>query len=71
MNNMNKVLGLMLLVAGIVLAVIGVNESDSVASEVSEFFSGSPTDRSIWMMIGGFVMCAAGLGMLLYVPRRT
>jgi hypothetical protein len=67
---MNRIIGLVLLAVGVILAILGLRESDSFASEVSEFFSGNPTDRSIWLMIGGAVAFVAGLGMLSYAPRR-
>lgn len=67
---MNKVVGLMLLVGGIILIILGVNAADSLSSEVSEFFTGNPTDRSIWFLIGGAIIAVAGIGALAY-PRRV
>lgn len=61
-------LDLVLLVAGVVLIVLGVTAMDSFGSDVSRFFTGSPTDKSIWMLIGGLV--CAGLG-LRGVSRRA
>lgn len=58
---MNKPLSLALLVGGILLIVFGVNASNSFGSDVSRFFTGSPTDRAIWMLVGGVVATVAGL----------
>jgi hypothetical protein len=58
---MNKVLSLALLAGGIALIVFGVNASNSFGSDVSRFFTGNPTDKSIWMLIGGIVATVAGL----------
>jgi hypothetical protein len=58
---MNKTLSLVLLAGGIVLIVLGVQAMDSFGSDVSRFFTGSPTDKSVWMLIGGVVAAAVGL----------
>jgi hypothetical protein len=58
---MNKALSIALLVGGIVLIVIGVNATKSFSSDVSRFFTGSPTDKAVWMLIGGSVAAVAGL----------
>jgi hypothetical protein len=62
---MNRGLSLVLLVGGIVLIVYGVNASDSISSSFSRFFTGSPTDKSMWLLIGGIVAAAAGLAGLV------
>ena len=59
---MNKAIFIALLAGGIVLIVIGVKASDSFNSDVSRFFTGSPTDKAIWMLIGG--VAAASIGLL-------
>jgi uncharacterized membrane-anchored protein len=61
---MNKIVSLGLLVGGVVLIIFGVQATDSFSSDVSRFFTGSPTDKAIWMLIGGIVAAAAGLGMM-------
>ena len=58
---MNKIISLTLLVGGIVLIVIGVNATNSFSSDVSRFFTGSPTDKAVWMLIGGIVAGLIGL----------
>jgi hypothetical protein len=58
---MNKALSVGLLAAGIVLIVLGVQAMNSFGSDVSRFFTGSPTDKSVWMLIGGIVAAGAGL----------
>ena len=58
---MNKLISLALLVGGIVLIVIGVNATNSFNSDVSRFFTGSPTDKAVWMLIGGVAAAAIGL----------
>lgn len=62
---MNKALSLTLLIAGIALAIFGLIAMDSFSSSVSKFFTGSPTDKSIWMLIGGIALIVvSGFGFL-------
>ena len=58
---MNKAISIALIAGGIVLIVLGVNATKSFGSDVSRFFTGSPTDKAIWMLIGGIVATAVGL----------
>ena len=58
---MNKAISIALLAGGIVLIVIGVNATKSFSSDVSRFFTGSPTDKAVWMLIGGIAAAAFGL----------
>src|SRR6476469_1520358 len=52
---MNKPLSLALLAGGIVLIIFGINASSSLGSDISRAFTGSPTDKAIWMLVGGSV----------------
>jgi hypothetical protein len=67
---MNKLVPIALLVGGIVLIIFGVNATKSFSSDVSRFFTGSPTDKAIWMLIGGVVAAVVGLAMTLQGSRR-
>ena len=67
---MNKIFFLALLAGGILLIIFGVRESESLRSDISRFFSGSPTDRAIWMLIGGVVATVVGLGGLSFGGLR-
>jgi uncharacterized membrane protein YidH (DUF202 family) len=62
---MNKLISLAILAGGIVLVVFGVAATDSFSSDVSRFFTGSPTNKAIWMLIGGVVAIVIGLVGLL------
>jgi hypothetical protein len=57
---MNKIVSLALLVGGVVLIIFGINATNSFSSDVSRFFTGSPTDKAIWMLIGGAVAALVG-----------
>jgi hypothetical protein len=67
---MNKAIALALLVGGIILIIFGVNESHSFGSDVNRFFTGNPTDKSMWMLVGGAVAAIAGLTMTLRGSKR-
>ncbi len=58
---MNRTISLALLVIGIVLIVFGVMAMDSFSSDLSRFFTGTPTDKSVWMLIAGTVAAVVGL----------
>jgi hypothetical protein len=62
---MNKPVSLALLVAGVILIIYGVSASDSIGSGFSRFFTGSPTDKTMWFLIGGAVATAVGLAGVL------
>ena len=55
------IISLALLIGGVVLMIFGINATNSFGSEVSRFFTGSPTDKAIWMFIGGTVAAVIGL----------
>jgi len=58
---MKTIISLILLVGGILLILFGIQASESLGSDVSRFFSGAPTDKAIWMLIGGTLATVAGL----------
>jgi hypothetical protein len=58
---MNKTISLALLALGVVLLVLGVSASESIGSDISRFFTGEPTDRAIWLLLGGAVALVVGL----------
>ena len=58
---MNKIIALAILVGGIVLVIYGVSASNSFSSDVSRFFTGSPTDKTMWLLIGGIAAIVIGL----------
>jgi Na+/H+ antiporter NhaC len=68
---MSRIISIILLVAGIVLIVLGLGAIDSFSSDVSRFFTGTPTDKSIWMLIGGLILAVAGLSGTLWARSRN
>lgn len=62
---MNKPLSIALIVIGIILLIYGISASESIGSEFSRLFTGSPTDETIWLLLGGIVVTAIGAGGLM------
>ncbi len=62
---MNKSISFALLVGGIILLIYGASASDSIGSSFSRFFTGSPTDKTVWLIIGGSVATAVGAAGML------
>jgi hypothetical protein len=68
---MTNIAGLAIFAVGIVLLILGFNASQSVSSDVSRFFTGNPTDKSIWLLIGGAGAVIVGLFVAIRGARRT
>ena len=68
---MNKGIGLALLVVGIVLVIFGINASDSTSSGVSRMFTGAPTNKALWLLLGGTAAVIIGAAMTLRGPKRN
>ena len=62
---MKKAISLAILVGGVLLLIFGINAYNSSSSDISRFFTGSATDKSMWMLVGGAVATVLGLVGLL------
>ncbi len=62
---MNRPISLALLVIGVILIISGVAASDSTASGISRFFTGNPTDKTMWLLLGGIAAAIVGAAGLL------
>jgi hypothetical protein len=62
---MPRITSIAILVAGIILLVYGLNASDSVSSSVSRAVSGTPTDKTVWLIALGVIgIVSGGIGLL-------
>jgi len=66
---MNKAIGLALLAGGIALIVYGIDASNSTSSAISRTFNGTPTNKTLWLLIGGIVAAICG-AVLTFKPSR-
>ena len=58
---MQKVVGIVCLVAGVLLIGWGYNMAQSIGGQLQQVFTGSPGDKPMWLYIGGGVLCALGV----------
>jgi uncharacterized membrane protein YidH (DUF202 family) len=68
---MYKAIALALIVGGVVLMVLGINAMNSFSSDVSRFFTGSPTNKAVGMLIGGILATLIGLGGVMYRSKKA
>lgn len=59
--SVNRSLFIVCLIVGVVALTLGVITSESISSEFSRLFTGRPTDRSLWLLIGGAITTVGGL----------
>ncbi len=62
---MNRPTSFALLTVGVILIIGGMSASDSIGSDFSRLFTGAPTDKTIWLLIGGVAAIVVGVGGLL------
>lgn len=58
---MNRIGSFVLVFGGIALMACGYDAYHSVGSGISRLFTGAPTDRSLWLLIGGGLLAISGL----------
>jgi len=68
---MNKGIGIALVVVGIVLVAYGFNASDSASSGISRFFTGAPTNKALWLLLGGSGSTVVGAVMAFRPVRKV
>jgi uncharacterized membrane protein len=57
---MTQIISTILFIVGLVLLVLGFMAIDSFSSDVSRFFTGTPTDKAVWLLIAGLILSVAG-----------
>ena len=68
---LQRLAGLAVLVTGIVLLVMGFRAMDSFSSQFSKFFTGSPTDRAVWLTLAGAAAIVIGSATAVLPSRGT
>jgi len=59
--NVRKLISGALLFFGMMLLVFAFNEYHSTSSNVSRLLTGSPTNKSLWLLISGSVASIVGI----------
>lgn len=66
-----RAVGVALVVIGVILLIVGLNSSDSLADQVSETFTGRFTKATTWYIIGGIGLGVLGLLMAVVKLGKT
>ena len=70
-SHMKRIIGIALLVVGIVLLCMAYDSYHSAASGVSRVVTGTSTDKTMWLLVGGSLGTLVGLGGLLTGSKKT
>lgn len=65
-----RIVGIVMLVLGVILFIVGLSASESMADQVSNFFTGRFTDSTMWYLIGGIGLAVAGGLLAMFGGRR-
>jgi hypothetical protein len=68
---MKLIIGIALLAVGIVLLCLGYDSYHSAASGVSRVVTGTSTDKTLWLVIGGVVGSLLGLSSLFSGSKKA
>ena len=68
---MNTIVSIALLIVGVLLIILGVSASESFSSDVSRFFTGSPTNKTVWLLIAGVGTASIGLFGMFRVSKES
>ena len=68
--NSTRILGIVLLVAGMVALYFGWQASESIVDQAHETLTGRFTDETMWYFIGGGAAAVAGLLLTLFGSRK-
>lgn len=61
----NRIIGLVLLVAGGIALYFGVNAANSPTGEMQEALTGQYSDRTMLYLVGGAIAAIAGIALVL------
>lgn len=67
---MHKIIGVVLLVAGVFLLIRGHDIARSVNSQFKDLFTGSPSSQVTYYYLGGAVCCVIGLVQLFRPGKK-
>ena len=66
-----RIIGLVVAVAGVALLVMGLNASDSAGEQIREGFTGHYSDKTTWFIVGGIGAIVGGAALGLLGGRRA
>ena len=68
---MKQIIGIAFLVVGIVLLFLAYDSYHSAASSVSRAVTGTSTNKTLWLALGGILGTLLGLGGILTGSKKT
>lgn len=63
--DLQRILGIVLLVGGTAFLVFGLIATDSLTESVTEGLTGKFTDKTTWYLVGGLAGVVAGAAMMM------
>lgn len=66
-----RIVGLVILAAGIVVLIMGLNASDSAGEQIREGITGHYSDKTTWFIVGGIVAIVAGAALAAFGGRKV
>jgi hypothetical protein len=69
--SLSRIFGIVLLTVGVVLIVMGVVASRSLANSLSTVFAGHLTQNTLWYIFGGIAAAVVGFLLALGVLGRS
>jgi hypothetical protein len=66
---MQKIIGAIFLIIGVLLLIWGHNMAESIGSQVKEAFTGAPTDRATYFYIAGMALVIFGLSRIFWPSK--
>jgi Protein of unknown function (DUF3185) len=68
---MKQFIGVAFLAVGIILLCLAYNSYHSAASDVSRVVTGTSTDKTLWLVVGGVLGTLIGVGGLLTGSKKV
>ena len=68
---MQKTTGVIFLIIGVLLLIWGRRIADLFGSQLQPMFNGAPTDRAIYLYIGGLVVALLGVAQIFWKRKPS
>jgi ABC-type dipeptide/oligopeptide/nickel transport system permease subunit len=65
-----RILGIVILVAGVVFLILGIDRTDTLGEELHEEITGEYSDETMWYIGGGIAGIVVGIALLIFGGRR-
>ncbi len=69
MQNVQRIIGIICLITGIILLVRAHGMAESIGSQVQQVFTGAPTNRSTYFYIAGVALTIFGISQIFWPAK--